>query len=119
IEVTRYSPTQMGVASTFYAKDGSCTLSNSATWSFASSSPQPQPPPPQSGCTVTPISSVSVLNKRSGPGLNYSVVGQLLRGSYASVTNVSYDTQGRRWWLLSDNAWVSAAYTTAQGSCPA
>lgn len=110
-QATPVSPNQMSIVSTFYAKDGSCTLTNSATWSFSGS---PQPPP--TTCTVTPTSAV--LNKRSGPGLNYPVLGQIRRGQFATVTNVAYDNQGRRWWFLSDNTWVSAAFTTSQGNCP-
>lgn len=114
-QATVVSPSQMSVVSTFFAQDGSCTLNNGATWSF-SGAPQPQPPPPTTGCTVTP--NVNALNKRSGPGLNYQILGQLRRGEYASVSTVSYDTQGRRWWFLTDNSWVSAAYTIASGNCP-
>ncbi len=117
VEATRLSAQQMSVVSTFHSRDGSCTLTNVASWTFTSGQPQPQPPP-TTGCTVTPASGVSVLNKRSGPGMNYSVVGQLLRGQFASVVNVSYDNAGRRWWLLSDNGWVSASYTSSQGVCP-
>jgi hypothetical protein len=108
LEATPLSPTQMALVSTFYAKDGSCTLTNYATWSFSSA--------PSQTCTVTPTSSS--LNKRSGPGLNFPIVGQLGRNATATVINVAYDGQGRRWWLLSDNSWVSAAYTNAQGNCP-
>jgi hypothetical protein len=110
IEVSVLSPTQMSVVSTFYAKDGTCTLTNQATWTFSSA------PPPPTGCTVRPA-SVAV-NKRSGPGLFYSVVGQLQPNTSATVISVAYDVQGRRWWGLSDNTWVSSVVTIAQGSCP-
>jgi hypothetical protein len=108
VEVTPVSPTQMIVLSRFYAKDGSCTLSNRATWSFTGTSPQT--------CTLRP-SSVAV-NKRSGPGTNYAILGRLLPNTTATVINVGYDTQGTRWWLLSDNTWVSSLHTIVQGNCP-
>ena len=117
VEATRISAQQMSVVSTFYSRDGSCTLSNGAVWSITSGQPQPQPPPSNS-CTVTTGSGVSVLNKRSGPGVNFGIVGQLLRGQIATVINVAYDNAGRRWWMLSDNSWVSASYTSSQGPCP-
>lgn len=112
-QVTPVSPSQMNVVSTFYAQDGSCTLTSNATWSFSGA---PQPPPPTTGCSVTP--NVNALNKRSGPGVNYQILGQLRRGQFASVTNVAYDNSGQRWWFLSDNTWVSASYTIASGNCP-
>jgi len=116
LEVTRLSATQMSVYSTYYAKDGNCTLNNFATWSFSSAPPVPTTPPQNQTCIVTPVSVV--VNKRSGPGLNYAILGQLLPYTSAIVINVSYDTQGRRWWFLADNTWVSGVVTIATGNCP-
>lgn len=117
LDVTRVSPTQMSVISTFYAKDGSCTLSNRAAWSFTGQQPQPtqQPPQPQ-GCTVRTV-GVTV-NKRLGPGLQYAIVGKLQPGTVAQVNAAGFDNQGNRWWMLTDNSWVSGSYTIAQGPCP-
>lgn len=114
IEVTRISTTQMSVSSRFLAKDGGCTLSNRATWSFTGVTPPPPPPP--SGCTLYPA-SVTV-NKRLGPGLNFSILGQLLPGQSAAVIGTSFDVQGRRWWQLADTTWVSSRVTIVQGVCP-
>lgn len=108
LDVTRITPSQMLVISTFYAQDGSCTLSNSATWTLVS--------PATQTCTVTPISLT--LNKRTGPGLNYPVVGQLRPNTSATAIARAYDQQGRPWWQLADSSWVSANYTRAQGTCP-
>lgn len=111
LEVTPISPSQMSVQSTFRAIDGSCTLTNQATWSFTGTTP------PAQTCTVYPA-GVAV-NKRSGPGLNYRILGQLLPNTTAGVINVAYDAQGRRWWQLTDYTWVSSVVTVAQGNCPA
>jgi hypothetical protein len=121
LEVTRFSPTQMTATSTFYAKDGTCTLINQASWSFTGQQqppPQPtQPPPPQPNvCTVRPLSLT--VNKRLGPGTNYQIIGKLFPGNVATVSAAGFDNQGARWWMLTDNSWVSAAYTVAQGPCP-
>lgn len=115
MEVTRVSATQMNVVSRFYALDGSCTLTNSAIWTYTGS-PQPTPPPPGSMCVARPL-SVAV-NKRMGPGLNYMILGQLLPGTSATVIGSSYDAQGRLWWQLADYTWVSSVVTVAQGNCP-
>jgi hypothetical protein len=122
LEVTRVSPIQMSVNSTFYAKDGSCTLVNRAIWSFAGvqQQPTPQPTRPQ----PTPVYACYVqttggtVNRRSGPGLNYTVVGRLQAGVTAGVLGAGYDSQGNRWWKLADNSWISSLYTIARGSCP-
>jgi hypothetical protein len=115
LEASVISSTQMSVTSTFYAKDGSCTLVNYATWSFTGS-PQPQPQPQPQTCTVR-ANGVTV-NKRIGPGLNYTIVGKLPPNTTATVISVGYDNQGSRWWFLADNTWVSGAFTIATGNCP-
>jgi hypothetical protein len=117
LDVTRFSPTQMSVTSTFYSRDGSCTLTNQASWYYTGQQqPQPTQPPQPQGCTVR--TTGVTLNKRIGPGLNYAIVGKLQPGVYAQVNAAGYDNQGTRWWMLTDNTWVSGAYTVAQGSCP-
>lgn len=113
LEATVLSPTQMSVTSTFYSRDGSCTLVNYATWSYTGA---PQPPPQPQGCTVR--TTGGTVNKRLGPGLNYAIVGKLPPNTAAQVSAAGYDNQGNRWWMLIDNTWVSGAYTVAQGNCP-
>jgi hypothetical protein len=65
---------------------------------------QPPPPPPPTGR----IGYVTVyrLNVRSGPGLNYGIVGSLHQGQPVRLL-------GRNWastWLKVDQGWVSATY---------
>lgn len=124
LEVTRLSSTQMTVNSTFFAKDGSCTLVNRATWSFAGIVQQPTPQPTRPQPQPTPVYACYVqttggtVNRRSGPGLNYTVLGKLTPGVTAGVFGAGYDSQGNRWWKLVDNSWISSLYTIARGSCP-
>jgi hypothetical protein len=112
IEANRVSPTQMSIVSTFYARDGSCTLVNNATWSFS----QQSPPPAPTGCIISP--TTSAVNKRSGPGVNFGIVGRLFAGNTATAVSAAFDASGTKWWQLSDNTWVSGAFTSAQGTCP-
>ena len=116
LEATVISSNQMSVTSRFYSRDGSCTLTNYATWSFTGA-PQPIPTQPQpQGCTVR--TTGGTVNKRIGPGLNYTIVGRLNPNTSATVISVGYDNSGNRWWFLADNTWVSGAFTIASGICP-
>jgi len=65
---------------------------------------QPPPPPPPTGR----IGYVSVyqLNVRSGPGLNYWIVGSLRQGQPVRLLGRNWQTT----WLKIDQGWVSAAY---------
>ena len=59
------------------------------------------------------------MNVRSGPGVNYPVVGALQSGQTAPVTGLSYD---RGWWQIKfaggpdGFGWVSVKYVTAQNT---
>jgi hypothetical protein len=68
------------------------------------SGPQPPPPPPPTGH----IGYVSThqLNVRSGPGLNYRVVGSLRQGQPVRLLGRNWQTT----WLKIDRGWVYAAY---------
>jgi hypothetical protein len=71
------------------------------TWTAGT---QPPPPPPPTGR----IGYVAVhqLNVRSGPGLNYAIIGSLRQGEPVRLL-------GRNWqstWLKVDQGWVAAAY---------
>lgn len=75
--------------------------------------------------TATPLpapaqlSANTNLNVRSGPGVNYPVVGALQSGQTAAITGLSYD---RGWWQINFAAgpagfgWVSTQYVTAENT---
>jgi PKD repeat protein len=65
------------------------------------------------------LTSIANLNVRSGPGLNYPVVGLLSVGHSAEITGVSVDGL---WWQIyfpsapGGRGWVSAYYVTVQNT---
>jgi hypothetical protein len=87
----------------------------------ASTTPTEVAPTP----TATPqpepalLMSRANLNIRSGPGVNYEVIGLLAAGQSAEITGLSLDYG---WWQIkfpagpSGYGWVSAHYVTAQNS---
>ncbi len=74
-------------------------------------------PPP--AATKPGLTSIANLNIRSGPGLNYKILGLLPVGQSAEVTGVSADGL---WWQIyfpgseTGRAWVSAYYVTVQNT---
>ena len=64
---------------------------------------QPPPPPPTERIGYV---TTNQLNVRSGPGLNYRVVGSLHRGQAVRLLGRNWQTT----WLKIDQGWVSASY---------
>ncbi len=65
-------------------------------------------------CTV---SSSRNVNKRSGPGTNFSSPGQLSAGEEAVVIGQTLGGDGQTWWQLEDESWVREDVVTATGDC--
>ncbi len=75
------------------------------SWSVISTSPTPTPAPTSGSGTVVS----SLLNVRSGPGLNFNILGQLSRGQ--TVPLAGYRSADGNWVMVTWNntqAWVSA-----------
>jgi PKD repeat protein len=74
---------------------------------------------PPLATTKPSLTSIANLNVRTGPGLDYPVVGLLPVGQSAEVTGVSSDGL---WWQIyfpaaaSGRGWVSAYYVTVQNT---
>jgi uncharacterized protein YraI len=73
----------------------------------------PTPPPPSVAQLTV---NANALNVRTGPNLNYGILGVLLNGQKAEVTGRNTDAT---WWQIKfpsgdGRAWVSAAYATAE-----
>jgi PKD repeat protein len=71
------------------------------------------------GSTAPMVTSKTNLNVRSGPGVNYPIVGVLLTGQSAEISGVSAD--GGWWQILFPGApggvgWVSAPFVTSQNT---
>lgn len=72
------------------------TLSTDFRASVATATPTAQPSPTPSGFQLTVLSTYQ--NVRSGPGLNFDVIGQLSRGARAQVIGATADFS----WLVID-----------------
>lgn len=90
------------------------TLSTEWRSSVATSTPTPRPSPTPSGYHLTIQSTYQ--NVRSGPGLNFDVIGQLPRGSAARVIGATADFS----WLVIDFrgqwGWLAAYLVDAVGN---
>ncbi|MBX3063286.1 MAG: SH3 domain-containing protein [Anaerolineae bacterium] len=71
--------------------------------------------------TIDPVCRVRVdvdgLNVRTGPGVNYGIIGSLSLGQTVPVTGTNLD---RSWYQISTTGlfgWVSSFYVTPQGVC--
>ena len=83
------------------------------------SDPVTMPPPPSGAATATALDYV---NLRSGPGLNYPILGVAAPGATGEVSGKSQDAQ---WWQvkvpatsssLEGLAWVSASWVSTQNA---
>jgi uncharacterized protein YraI len=80
--------------------------------------PMTVPPPAEGAPTAT---STTYINARTGPGLNYPVLGVGAPGATAEITGKSADGQ---WWQIkvsptisaNERAWVSGAYVVTQNT---
>ncbi len=66
-------------------------------------------------CNVS--ANVSNLNVRTGPGINYDIIGTLALGQPVPVSGTNDD---RSWWQINQGGaigWVSASYSTISGVC--
>jgi hypothetical protein len=66
---------------------------------------------------VCTVSSSRNVNKRSGPGTNFSSPGQLSAGEEAVVIGQTVGGDGQTWWKLEDESWVREDVVTANGDC--
>ncbi len=57
------------------------------------------------------------VNQRSGAGVEFDLLGQLLSGSGSTAVGRSIGTDGLVWWQLSDGSWVREDVVTASGEC--
>lgn len=64
----------------------------------------------------TAIRANADVNVRSGPGIDYSIIGKLYRGNTADYTGTSKrDNGGRLWYQINyynETGWVSSRYTS-------
>ncbi len=65
-------------------------------------------------CEVTVTRNV---NKRSGPGTEHDVVGQLYPGNNLRVEGYLEGQDGYRWWILEDESWVREDVVSVVGEC--
>lgn len=62
------------------------------------------------------ISSSQSINKRTGPGTNYEIAGQLQPNQQIqAIGQTSVD--GYLWWKLADNTWVRGDLVNSNGEC--
>lgn len=66
---------------------------------------------------VCEISAPASVNKRSGPGTNFDVAGQLNAGQTHRAAGQSVGADGFTWWQLDDESWVRDDVINAQGDC--
>ncbi len=66
-------------------------------------------------CQIT--STGGTVNKRSGAGVNFEIVGQLAFNASAVATGQASGSDGLTWWLLDDGGWVREDVVDAQGAC--
>ncbi len=71
------------------------------------------------GANSTGKVTADVLNVRSGPGTNYSVIGTTYYGNTVTITNTAYDSGGSKWYKIdysysgkASTGYVSADYIT-------
>jgi uncharacterized protein YraI len=120
--VVRLDPAVVG-AGFGWVEAAYVTTKNVSDVPVVASSPAPQastlPAPAPGAATAT---ALDYLNVRSGPGVNYTVLGVAAPGATAEIKAKSGDDQ---WWqivvptstLSADGvAWVSASYTYAQNA---
>ncbi len=65
------------------------------------------------------ISSPNIVNKRTGPGTNFDINGQLETGTVTNAVGQARGASGFRWWLLEDGTWVREDVVEAKGDCNA
>ncbi|MEZ4667190.1 MAG: SH3 domain-containing protein [Anaerolineae bacterium] len=65
-------------------------------------------------CIVT---SGNAVNKRSGPGTDFSSPGKLPGGEEATVIGQARGSDGKTWWQIEDESWVREDVVTALGDC--
>lgn len=66
---------------------------------------------------VCAISAASTVNKRSGPGTNFDVAGQLATNVERHAQGQATGTDGFIWWQLDDDTWVRNDVVQAGGDC--
>lgn len=79
------------------------------TWTAVSTQPPSTPQPPTSGAGGTGTVVSSRLNVRTGPGLQYNILGQLVLGQSVGLTG--YRSADANWVTITFNgaqAWISA-----------
>jgi hypothetical protein len=72
---------------------------------------------PAVGRGVCLAKTAARVNRRTGPGLDYSSSAYLLPGEIAQVLARSSDSQGSTWWLLADGTYVSGTVVGVEGYC--
>lgn len=78
------------------------------SWTQVGSTPPPPPPPPPAPTTANGVVQSARLNVRYGPGFQYGVITQLVRGQ--SVTLAGQRTADNKWVMINwsgSTAWVS------------
>lgn len=63
------------------------------------------------------VSASRNVNKRSGPGTNFSSPGQLLAGEEVLVIGQTRGSDGQTWWQLEDRSWVREDVVNESGDC--
>lgn len=63
------------------------------------------------------VSSTSAANKRTGPGTDFEVAGQLVPGDDNLVGAQSKGADGKMWWQLEDETWVREDLVSPIGDC--
>lgn len=67
-------------------------------------------------CSV--VTAGNAVNRRSGPGTEYGVLGTFVVGEApVVVTGFAADTTGQQWWQLEDGSWVRGDVVIASGPC--
>jgi hypothetical protein len=59
----------------------------------------------------------SPANQRSGPGVGFTILGQLPTGAVQRVIGQHTDVAGYRWWQIADASWVREDVVQAVGDC--
>ncbi len=72
-----------------------------------------------SGAEVCEIIANSNVNRRSGPGTNFGVAGQLMAGEVYVATGQATDSSGFTWYELEGGAFVREDVVRAEGACAA
>lgn len=67
--------------------------------------------------TTCAVSVGNTVNKRSGPGTDFDVAGQLTASDSYNANGQTTGADGYVWWRLTDNSWVRSDVVITTGEC--